>query len=90
MVRRARAVGALLFADDEEEIDALLARFDEVLGGGEHRRGDTLRVARTAAVEPVSTEPRREERRHGIEVRRERDAASARDAQTFPRPGVTS
>ena len=75
-IGRARAVGSLLFADDEQQVDALLAGRREVVGGDEHRRGDALGVARAATAQLVAVEPRRDVRRHGVEVRRQRDAAA--------------
>ncbi len=75
----AGAVGALLLADEQQQVDALLAAFHEVLRGHEHGGRDSLGVTGAASVELVARERRRDVRWHRVEVRRERDrAASAR------------
>jgi hypothetical protein len=72
----ARPVGPLLFPDDEQEIDALLTGAREVVGGDEHRGGDSLGIAGAAPAQPRSVESRRDVRGYGVEMRRESDAAT--------------
>ena len=89
-VRGARAVGALLFSDDEEQVDALFAGLRELVGGDEHRGGDALRVAGAAAVELV---PHELGAMYGGTVSRCVESVTPRplrDAQTLARPRVTS
>src|SRR6185503_20358825 len=75
-IRGARTVGAFLFPDDKQEIDALFAGLRQVVGGNEHGGGDALRIACAATVEAIAVESRRDVGWHRVEVRRERDAAS--------------
>src|SRR5947209_3341757 len=49
----------------------------ETIGGAEHGRGDTLRVRRAAASEPIALEPRRKVRWDCVEMRGESHSASA-------------
>ena len=90
MVGGARAIGALLLADDEQQVDAVLARGGQALGGAQHRRGDALGVARAASVQAVFS---RRGPMYGGTVSRCVESVTprpARDAQTFARPLATS
>src|SRR5204863_4552857 len=81
----ARAVG--LLADDPEPREPRLARRAE-LGDREELRDDlALRVAGPAAEEHVALEPRRDERRHGVEVGREEHARLAPEREDVRAPG---
>jgi hypothetical protein len=90
VVGRARAVGALLLADDEQEVDALLTGAREAVGRTQHGGRDPLRVRAAAAVESVALEPRRVVRRHVSRCVDRVTPPPARVAHTFPRPGETS
>ena len=80
-----RTIGPLLFANDEQQIDALFTRRDQTFGRAEHGRGDSLRVAGTATIEPLTFFSRRDIRRHGIEMRGERHSmAGARRPDVRP------
>ena len=76
-IRRARAVGSLLFADDEQQVDALLAALRQPIGGTSIAAAMPFA---SHAPRPCSRSPCRrggDVRRDGVEVRRERDAAPA-------------
>jgi hypothetical protein len=85
VVGRARAVGALLLADDEQEVDALLAGAREAVGRAQHGGRDPLRVRAPAAVQAVALQARRVVRRHRVEVRGERDLAAPAGCPHVPR-----
>ena len=72
VVGRARAVAAALLADDEQQADARFAVAPQPIGRRHLRRQNPLRVARAAAVQPIALDAARKERRHAIEVGRER------------------
>ena len=55
----------------------MLAGIGQSVSGNHHRRGDSLCVAGTAPVEPVALEFRGDVGWNGVEVRGERNAASA-------------
>src|SRR6185437_8994663 len=76
IVRRARAVGSLLLPNHKKEVDAVFALAYELVGRRHHRRRDSLRIARAAAVQPVAAQSGWMIRRHRIEVRGERDPAA--------------
>jgi hypothetical protein len=82
----ARAVGPLLLPDDEQQVDPLLARFHQPVGGREHGGGDPLRVARTAAEQPGTVELRRDVRRDCVEVCGQGDAAAGARGPYVPTP----
>src|SRR5690242_12057064 len=76
-VRGARAVGALLFPDDEEQIDTFLTALREAVRGAEHRGGNPFRVRRATTGEPVTLQAWRQVWGNGVEMSGERDAATA-------------
>src|SRR5690348_16417899 len=65
-VRGARAVRALLFPDDEEQIDTFLTALREAVRGAEHRGGNPFRVRRATTGEPVTLQTRWQVWRNGI------------------------
>ena len=76
-VRGVRAVVGDFFADHEQQRDRQ-AGVAQPLGGADHRRGDALGVAGAAAEDASVVAARRNERRDGVEMRRERDDAARR------------
>ena len=76
LIRESCAVGAALLTHDEQEVDALLARARQRVGGDHHRGGDALGVARAAPIESAVGTLGRNVRWDGIEVGGERHTAS--------------
>ena len=68
-----RAVVGRFFADDEQEPNVYVPRA-EAFGGADHRRRDSLGVTRPASAQHVAVDARWNERRNGVEMRRERYA----------------
>src|SRR5256885_17033297 len=64
---RARAVGPLLFSDDEQQIDPLFAILGQSVRGTEHRGRDALRIGGAAASQAIALQPRRQVRRYRVE-----------------------
>ena len=77
IVGRARAIGALLLADHEQHVDALLATGDEAVGGHHHGGGNSLGIRRPAPEQARTLQPRRNVGRNRVEMRRERDTSAA-------------
>jgi hypothetical protein len=77
VIRGARTVGAFFFADHQQQVDSVLAGISEAIRGGEHRRGDSLRVTRTATVQAIAVHAWWHVRWDRIEMRRQRDATAA-------------
>lgn len=72
-VRRTRACASCFFVHSEKQPDILYTFGAQLFGGNNLRRYDSLRVARTAPVNIIFVFARRDVRRHGIHVRREKD-----------------
>src|SRR5690348_17965899 len=58
-VRRARAIGALLFSNHEQQIYTTLTRLRQPVRGGKHRGGDSLGIRRTPSRQSIAAELRR-------------------------------
>src|SRR6266851_8262067 len=77
-IRRAGSVAAPFFPDDEQQPHASLATAAKDVGGRHLRGEDALRIAGTAAADPIALETARKERRHAIEMRGQHDGGFAR------------
>src|SRR6266566_3472969 len=69
VVRRSGPVGPLLFTNDKEELNALLAVAHEAICRHHHRRRQSLRVRRTTTVEPRPLESGGKIGRNRVKVR---------------------